>query len=170
MVLVYRVEPFEPAGDYKTVYDALSYALDLGYNRTSWTDRFGGLNGYRAWIKTLEIGQAGRFGHGYNAAVWAENRRYAVGFLLEAKQKLHADLHPLFDEAVTQYETVASSLRDVSEAYPFMENDNSTVSVDDRAMKAIEMLRRAYLAEETGLQFIDELVKRIPSCGTTELS
>jgi len=98
-VLISSVRPTERADVRKAVRDALSYALDLGHNRQKWTDRTGGLDGYDLWIETMERGRAGRFGLGYNAAVWAESRRFAVAFLCEAKERLGDDLRQLFDRA-----------------------------------------------------------------------
>jgi len=161
VVLAASVRPAEPADARRTVRDALTYALDLGHNRRQWTDRTGGLAGYGLWIKTMEAGKAGRFGLGYNAAVWAESRRFAVTFLQEARQRLEADLGPLFDRAIAQYETVARDLKAVSDAYPFEDNKDTLVKVDERAQAAIDALTQIRTAEAAGLDVFEELVGKL---------
>lgn len=158
VVFVSSVRRAEPAAPRKTVRDALDYAVTIGHNRVKWTDRTGGLAGYDLWIETMEQGKAGRFGLGYNAAVWAESRKLAVEFLKEARQKLDADLHPLFDRAIAPYETVAHSLKTVSESYPFQECKDTGVKADAHAQAAIDALKQARAAEATGLDVLAELV------------
>jgi hypothetical protein len=161
VVLVASVRRIEPADVRSTVRDAFSYALDVGRNRIKWTDNAGGLDGYATWIETMEKGRAGRFGLGYNAAVWAESRKYAVEFLKEAKQRLDDDLHPLFDRAIPQYETVARSLKAVSDAYPFEKCEHGPVKVDDLALEAIKALNAARAAEASGLTTLVDLLARL---------
>jgi hypothetical protein len=161
VVLVANVQRTEPADARRTVRDALSLAVDLGRNRWKWTDRTGGLDGYAVWIETMKEGRAGRFGLGYNAAVWAESRKFAVEFLLEARQQLPEDTHSLFDEAVAHYETVARNLKSVSDAYPFTECEHVGVRLDDRALAAVQALTEAHQAEAAGLDVLAELVARL---------
>jgi len=162
VVLVVGVRPAAPADARQAVRDALTYALELGHNRRKWTDRAGGLAGYDLWIETMEAGKADRFGLGYNAAVWAESRRFAVEFLQEARERLDNGLHPLFDRAIASYETVARQLKAVSDAYPFRDVDkDGRVEVDAHAMTAIEALKQARTAEATGLDVLAELVAKL---------
>jgi len=161
VVLVASVQPAEPADPHKTVRDAFTYALEVGHNRIKWTDRAGGLAGYDLWIETMEQGKAGRFGLGYSAAVWAESRKFAVEFLKEARQKLDADLHPLFDRAAAQYETVARNLRSVCDAYPFQQCGDTRVKADARALGTINALKQARDAEAAGLEVLAELADRL---------
>jgi hypothetical protein len=161
VVMVACIRPAEPADPRRTVLDALSYALDLGHNRRKWTDRTGGLAGYDLWIETMEAGEAGRFGLGYNAAVWAESRKYAVEFLREAKQRLNDNLRSLFDRAISEYETVAYNLKAVSEAFPFQQCKNRLVEADDQTLAAVEILKQARDAEACGLDVLAELLAKI---------
>ncbi|UCD49369.1 MAG: hypothetical protein JSW27_17780 [Phycisphaerales bacterium] len=158
VVLVAGVRPAEPADARRTVRGALTYALDLGHNRRKWTDRAGGLAGYDLWIETMEAGKAGRFGLGYNAAVWAESRQFAVEFLREARQRLESDLHSLFDRAIAQYEVIARNLKTISDAYPHQDGKDSFVKVDGQALTAIDALKQARTAEATGLDVLAELL------------
>jgi hypothetical protein len=161
MVLVASVRDSEPTDARRTVRDAFAYALDIGYNRIKWTDRTGGLEGYTAWIETMESGRAGRFGLGYSAAVWAESRRFAVEFLREAQQRLGDDLHTLFDSAISQYDTVARNLKAVSDAYPFQKCRDHLVKVDDHALGAVKALKQARDAETSGLEILADLAAKL---------
>ena len=141
--------------------EALAYALEIGHNRQKWTDRTGGLEGYDTWIRAMETGIADRFGLGYNAAVWAESRHFAVEFLKEAQARLENDLKSLFIAALDHYTTVARSLKLVAEMYPFAECNDKRVPVDDHALTAIEALKSARDAETTGLDVLAELKDRL---------
>jgi hypothetical protein len=163
VVLVLSVKATALADDHRTVRDALRYALDLGHNRRRWTNHAGGLKAYDAWINTLKKGAAGRFGLGYNAAVWADSRKYVPAFLQEAKQRLDKNLYTYFDQAVIHYEVVAQNLRTVSDAYPFDDSRDKNVKYDEQAETAVESLRQAQHAEAAGLEVLAELVKKIPS-------
>ncbi|MBL7188089.1 MAG: hypothetical protein ISS70_17340 [Phycisphaerae bacterium] len=160
-VLVSSVRPTSPADATKTVRDALTYALDLGHDRQKWTDRTGGLQGYDAWTRAVETGIADRFGPGYNAAVWAESRRFAVAFLKEAQERLDDRLGPLFTSALGYYKIVATNLNTVSDTYPFKACDNERVPVDEAARAATEALMRARDAETAGLDVLTELIDHL---------
>jgi hypothetical protein len=161
VVLVSSVRPTTLSDDRKTVREALSYALELGHNRRKWTDRTGGLKGYETWIRAMETGIAGRFGLGYNAAVWAESRRFAVEFLKEAQERLDKNFRSLFNAAIEHYTIVARNLKVVSDTYPFKECSNEPTPVDDRAGTAIEALKQARDAEANGLDVLAELIGQL---------
>ena len=161
VVLVSSLRPTAPADDRKTVREALTYALELGHNRRKWTDRTGGLKGYDTWIRAMETGIAGRFGLGYNAAVWAESRRFAVQFLKEAQERLDNVLKPLFTAALGHYKTVAQNLKAVSDKYPFKECEDERTPLDEYSREAVEALKRARDAEVAGLNVLAELINRL---------
>jgi len=161
VVLVSSVQRGEAADARATVRDALAYALDLGHSRIKWTDGAGGLAGYDAWIKSLEAGRAGRFGLGYNAAVWAESRQFAVEFLKEARDRLGGNLGDLFEEAVACYDVVARGLNAVSDAYPHKDGDEGVVKADEQARTAAGQLREAREAEAAGLEVLSRLVAKL---------
>jgi hypothetical protein len=163
VVLVANVRRTEPADVRQTVRDALSFALDVGHNRRKWTDRTGGLDGYTVWIEAMREGRAGRFGLGYNAAVWAESRKFAVEFLQEARQRLQDGLHALLDQAIAQYEIVARNLKGVSDTYPFTECRDDRVKSDDHALTAAQALTEARQAEATALDVLAEIVAKLSS-------
>jgi hypothetical protein len=161
VVLVSSIRPTTQADDRKTVREALSYTLDLGHNRRKWTDRTGGLKGYETWIHAIEAGIAGRFGLGYNAAVWAESRRFAVEFLREAQERLDKNLRSLFNAAIGHYTIVAQNLKVVSDTYPFKKCEDERTPIDERAGTAIEVLKRARDAEANGLDVLAELIDKL---------
>jgi len=136
-------------------------ALELGHNRRKWTDRTGGLKGYDTWIRAMETGITGRFGLGYNAAVWAESRRFTIQFLKEAQERSDNVLKPLFTAALGHYKTVAQNLNAVSDKYPFKECEDERTPVDEYSCEAVEALKRARNAEVSGLNVLAELINRL---------
>jgi hypothetical protein len=117
-----------------------------------------GLKGYDLWIKGLEAGKAGRFGMGYNAAVWAECRGFAVAFLEEASQRMGSQATPLFEEALDHYREVAQNLEAVSNVYPFEAMDETiVVEPDADCQKAVGYLRAAREAESGGQAVLEKI-------------
>jgi hypothetical protein len=159
VVFASSISPGESADERKTVRDALSFALDVGYNRRRWTDSAGGLVGYDVWIRTLRAGRAERFGLGYNSAVWAESRKFAVEFLKEAQQRLDGGPDRLFEQAVEHYKIVAEALRTVADTYPFQQGKHEPAAADDRALATAETLKQAREAEAAGLAVLAEVVR-----------
>lgn len=166
VVAVSSVRPAEPAEDKKAVLDALSYAVGHGRRkgRSDSGGGYGGLQGFDAWIRAMETGKAGEFGVAYNAAVWAECRRFAVDFLEEARQRLHPDLDPPFREAIRCYQTVSDRLKAVCDAYPFSPKmADRPIEIDDRTRVAAVALRHARDAEAAGLEQFAQLGEIIPT-------
>ena len=105
---------------------------------------------------------AGRFGTGYNAAVWHECRTFAVEFLLEARQRLDGTASGLLDAAVQQYRLVAESLGVLSERYPFMpQNASGTIPVDEHSQEAVGWLKEARQAEAKGLEVLEQIAAKL---------
>ncbi len=165
VVCVASVRRTEPADDHRAVRDALRYAVDHGRpKRHRGPDNAHvGLDGFDAWIQAMETTTADTFGLAYNAAVWAECRRFAAEFLQEAGQRLRPEHGPLLREATGCYQTVAENLKAVSDAYPFSSEVKShRIEPDDRATAATAALRRARQAEAAGLEVLAQLAERIP--------
>ena len=164
----------KPADDRKTVREALAFAVAHGagkHSRDKWRT---GLAGYDAWIKALSDAKTAEsdkvigFGTGYNAACWAECRRYALAFLKEAKTRLKdPKLDPLFDEAIADYETVSNRLAVVAKTFPFNAGKGKEMAarIKDaaRRAKAVKALQAARAAEAEGLKVLAKLVKALGS-------
>ena len=84
------VKPWEKVPDRKTIKEALQFALDISKSPEKWiiSGYKSGFAGYELWINALKENRADAFGTAYNAATWAECRKYAVEFLKEAKHRL----------------------------------------------------------------------------------
>jgi hypothetical protein len=155
----------EAAEDEKTVFDSLSYALEYAHHPEPWINprSSGGLRAYDTWIGSLEKGIAAAFGLAYNAVVWQECRKYAAGFLHEARDRLNrTDLDELFEEATNHYDVVSENLGKVCELYPFSQTlEMKPVRIDAVSRKAAEALRRAKESEISGLDVISRLVDKL---------
>ena len=165
VVEVSSVRLAKPSDDRKAVQEALSYALEHGLNPDKYTDPHcsGGLQGYDAWIRSVEKGRAALFGLAFNTAVWAECRRYAVAFLKEAQQRLNdTGLDPLMEQAIGHYEIVSQKLDIVKQAYPFdPESTMDPIMLTERSQAAASALRHAKHAESKGLEIISEIVAKL---------
>ena len=155
------VRPGEAAEDARTVKDALQFALEYSKSPAKWIlPRYkAGLSGYDYWVRSLEIGNANPGGSAFNAAVWAECRGYAVGFLQEAKERIDGELGSIFDRAKEQYEAVAGALDEVSRLFPFPPKDE--VKDPECCRTAVQHLRDARSAEEAGLAALESLVREL---------
>jgi hypothetical protein len=160
MIEMYSVKPGTPKKDAKVVKSALQNVIKHAGNPKEWIfEKYAaGLKGYDTWISGLENGIAGRFGVGYNAAVWHECRKYAVDFLIEAKERLPDVASKQFDQAISHYQVVVDSLGKVSDIYPFQPGgDDEVISVDDQCRLAIDFLENARAAEAEGLTLLDAI-------------
>lgn len=160
LVEVYSIKPGNPKPDAEIVRLAFANVLKHASNPEDWIlENYGsGLKGFDNWINGLVSGKAGRFGMGYNTAVWYECRRFGVDFLKEAKERLDGDTESLFDDAIKQYQVVADRLGKVAGSYPFNPAaGQDKIPVDDQCQQAIGWLKEAREAEAAGL----ELLKKI---------
>jgi hypothetical protein len=152
------------AEEHRVVKEALEFALALNETPERWTlDRSRlGLAAYSAWIEAVAANEALGVGMAYNAAVWSECRRMAVGFLREAKGRLSARGGLSFDAAIGHYNGVAGHLEAVANMFPFLstseEDRDRNVRDPARLAMAREHLDGARRAEESGLLALAEIV------------
>ena len=162
---LYSIAPGQAADDATTVAEALSFALEHAANPKEWIFEHyrAGLGGYDNWISALRAGKASDMGMRYNAGVWLECRKNAVGFLEEAKERLSGRADGPFDEALTHYRAVAENLGKVAEAYPwtFEASDEDLLPADETSRAAVEALQAARGAEAAGLQALEEIVQAL---------
>ncbi len=161
---VHIVKRGEAKDDAAVVRQALEFAVAMRDNPEEWSRELytmGGLAPYDAWIKAIEEGKAGGFGTAYNAVVWAECRTHARDFLVEAKTRLNGTCADLFDKAIESYTTVASSLSTIAKTFPFLntpdEEKEKHIKDAGRCRTALEQLRAAREAEESGLGTLEEI-------------
>jgi hypothetical protein len=158
---MYSLSKTQPADDKTTVKEALAFALAHASNRPEWTfpKYHAGLAAFDAWVNALEGGTADGFGVALNAAVWHECRQFAVDFLKEAKERL-GSAGPSFDEAISCYQTVAESLKKVTELFPFPPNAEH-IKEEERRKKVAKALKSAREAEAQGLKVLDVILKSL---------
>ncbi len=100
-------------------------------------------------------------GIGYSAEVWKECRKFAVGFLEEAKERLSGNVSELFDDGIKHYQVVADRLTEVAELYPFNEQAKNDVKMDKNSQDAILLLKDAQQAEAAGLEILEKIVVQL---------
>ena len=125
-----------------------------------------GLRSYDNWIAGLADAQDGKpgFGAAYNAACWADCRRFAVPFLLEAKRRLDDEtLAPHSDEAIRRYRVASDNLDEVAALFPFVFGEDEQMVArfrdDARRRQAREALTAARSAEEAGVAALRSLLE-----------
>jgi len=167
VVWVMIVKPGTAADDAATVKAALEFAPKHAENPKEWIfpKYRAGPAGFDLWIKALRDGTADGFGTAYNAAVWAECRHFAVGFLKEAKARLGGRAAAHFDDAIARYEVVAKNLAEVAETFPFLnvsdEQKKANVKDETRLKKAVACLEAARQAEAEGLKALAKIVAEL---------
>lgn len=164
VLYVSQVKPAEAKDDSALVKEALAFAVEHAKDSKKWTfPRYmTGLGAYDNWIKALGSDSANGFGAAYNAEVWHECRHYAVEFLKEARGRLgKPGLNPLFDEAISHYEIVRRSLREVADVFPFLSFDPAHIKDAGRREKASACLKAARDAEAKGLQTLENIAKAL---------
>ena len=110
-----------------------------------------GLKGYDWWISAIEDGYASARGHSYNAAVWAECRKYSVQFLKEAKKYCDGEVRDFLDTAQEHYEIVADNLESIVKDYPFSIGlETKPLGVEERTSRTVESLKKVKDAEAAG--------------------
>jgi hypothetical protein len=162
---LYSIGPGQAADDVTTVKQALAFALEHAANPEEWIFPHyrAGVEGFDNWIRALQEGKASDMGTRYNAAVWLECRRNAVGFLEEAKQRLVGRADTPFDGALAHYRVVSENLSKVVEAYPwaYEASNEDILPVDDRSRAAVKALQAARDAEAAGLQALEKIVQAL---------
>jgi hypothetical protein len=165
VVELYSVSPGAAADDATTVKEALTFALQHAANPAEWIFEHyrAGLEGFDNWIHALQAGQASDIGTRYNAGVWLECRRNAVGFLEEARQRLAGRADAPLGEALAHYRVVAVSLARVAELYPwtYEASGEAVLPVNGQSRAAVEALQAAKGAEAAGLEALDKIVQAL---------
>lgn len=158
---MYSVEPCDPVADDTVVKDALSTAIAYARTPEKWAmpERTFGPRAFETWATALEDGTAGRFGLGYNAAVWAECRSEGMSFLQEAKERLPGRADSLFDEAIGHFGIVRDRLVALSEMHPFRQGPAEDSEGEyAQSTEGAALVREAGSAEKAGLAVAERLV------------
>jgi hypothetical protein len=158
---IYSVHSTETANPVKAIKESFEKVLYHSSNPSDliFQNYRSGLAGYDWWIAAIEDGSALSMGHSYNAAVWAECRKYAVDFLKEAKKHVESDAKKLLEEAGASYEISANSLEHIHKDYPFSPRlEQTPLGIDDRTHSTVRLLKRARDAEKDGLIALKSLV------------
>jgi hypothetical protein len=162
MMEIISISPSQPSNTEKIIRDGLSFAIEFNNGSSKWVlpEYRSGSDAYQVWIDSVESGRAMLLGHAYNSAVWEECRRNGFEFLREAKRKLDGKLDNLFDDAIRCYGEVAQQLKDVTELYPFFENDREEeMGQNSKSERTVEHLKAAQAAEAQGSDYLEEIVQ-----------
>lgn len=166
VIEMYSVAPGQSAAAAQIVEEAFSFVIEHATSPEKWIypPYKAGLDGFDSWIDALAGGKAADLGVRYNAAVWAECRRYAVEFLQEVQLRIDGGIGRLLDTAIGRYQVVAKSLDQVAQAYPFSPGATmAPLPVDERSRAALKALKAAREAEAAGLEMLANIVSKLSS-------
>lgn len=157
------LESVTPADDVTTVKEAFEFVLKHADNPKKWvfSGYRSGLAAFDLWIHELETGRANGHGVGMNAGCWGECRDYAVDFLMEARDRIGGDSGVLFDEAISHYEVVAANMGALAGIFPFDAGKPWHIKDKARIGLALDCLRRARSAEESGLGVLEKIINML---------
>jgi hypothetical protein len=164
MVEVFSIIPTQEAGPETIIRDALAFALAFNQGDPQWVlpEYLAGQQAYQVWIDAVSSGRASTMGHAYNAAVWEECRRNGVAFLQTAKKKMEGRLESQFYQAIQAYKEVTEQLKEITELYPFFENNQpEPVGDNPRSQRAAENLMAAMSAEDVGQGYLTEIYQAL---------
>lgn len=117
-----------------------------------------GAEAYDVWIEALRAKRAGRFGCGYNAACYAEGRRFAQQFFerMSTRRPLAADL---LRQAAESYHEAADAMDRVCEVFPFGHEEEGPITAASQIEPAARLLADAREAEAQAMAFLAEITK-----------
>jgi hypothetical protein len=139
--------------DLEAILEALRQWGRPGYGKY----RFGA-DAYDVWIEALRSKRAGRFGCGYNAACYAEGRRFAQQFFerMSTRRPLAAIL---LRQAAESYRDAANAMERVSEVFPFSHDKEGRITAAAKIEQAAGLLAEARDAEAQALTFLNDITK-----------
>lgn len=161
------IKPCEVSSDKKTIKDALVFAIEFSKNSPQYMHPGfkAGLSGYDLWIDALRKGKANADGVAYSAAAWSECRKYAVGFLEEAKSKLPDEFDSLLSGAINHYRLVHENLNNVSMEFPYynttIKQIQENIEDEERCLRTIQYLKAAREEEKAGLFILERIVNKL---------
>jgi len=162
---MYYLIPSEPTDDVTTIKEAFEFALKISKSPQDWIfpDYKAGVAGFDNWIRALETGKIDGFGNAYNAVLWNECRRFAVEFLIEAKERVSRNIDSLFDEAIEYYSIVSENLANFTTIFPFKDPNTKgeEIKEKEKVVNGLGLLRFARKAEESGLTTLEKISRRL---------
>jgi hypothetical protein len=163
LIAVHKVTPGRAIDDAAAVQAALDFAVKFARSRTYMMhDNYhSGPKGFGMWAKALESGRANGFGVAYNAVIWAECRKHAVGFLKEVVARGIFSSEELAD-AQEAYQQSADALQAISEQFPFFGHREEHIKDVRRIKKAVDLLGQIQKAEEQAIGALEQFVSEIP--------
>jgi hypothetical protein len=121
-----------------------------------------GAGAYELWIEALRGRRADRFGCGYNAACYAEGRRFAHRFLdrMATRRPLAAEL---LRRAADAYEEAAEAMQHFVEVFPFTHDEKGRITDAAAIDRAVPLLERAQDAETLAMDLLKKITEmRVP--------
>ena len=117
-----------------------------------------GADAYDVWIEALRARRADRFGCGYNAACYAEGRRFAQQFFerMSTRRPLASNL---LRQAAESYRDAADAMERVGGIFPFSHDGEGRITAADKIEQAAGLLAEARDAESQAMAVLNDITK-----------
>ncbi len=117
-----------------------------------------GAQAYDTWIEALNAKRADRFGCGYNAACYAEGRRFAQEFFdrVSTRRPLAANL---LRDVADSYRDAATAMKRASEIFPFASDQQGVITDPDQIEQGIKFLAAARDNESRAMASLAEVTR-----------
>jgi hypothetical protein len=117
-----------------------------------------GADAYNVWIEALRAERAGRLGCGYNAACYAEGRRFAQQFLerMSTRRPLAANL---LRQAAESYRKAADFMDRIAEVFPFSHDEEGPMTEKPKIEEGAGLLAKARDAEAQAMALLRDVTK-----------
>jgi hypothetical protein len=147
-------------GELRRDLESILVAIRL-WNRPAYGPYRYGVAAYDTWIESLRAGRAERMGCGYNAACYAEGRRFAQRFFerMAERRPLAADLLRTSAEA---YRDAADAMEQVTAVFPFDGEAEGPITDDAAVARATEHLAAARKAEVRAMSILTNITNIQP--------
>ena len=120
------------------------------FSRSPRTHRFGAA-AYDLWIESLEAKRAVSFGNAYNAACYAEGRRFAHEFISRLADR-NAFAEKQLRRASESYAVAADAMARIARLFPFPGGGQIAIEEDEVIREAVRALREAKDAECSAIE------------------
>jgi hypothetical protein len=157
---MYWVEPGRLSNIRDVVKESLEFALEFADGPRKWVNQpyKAGLDAYDLWINAVKSNNPNVFALSYNSQCWAECRKYAVAFLLEAAERIGGGTAILLNEAAAAYQEIYENLQAAADLLPFEGKNADHYNQPDRFVQLAFYVKEAKRAEEAALTQLRNIV------------
>lgn len=156
---MYWVEPGRASSPSDVVKESLEFALEFAEGPRKWVQPpyKAGLDAYDLWINAVESAEPNIFALSYNSQCWAECRKHAAGFLLEAADRIGGAPSVLLKDAANLYQEIHLHLQAAADLLPFEGKSDDHYKQPERFQQIAAHIKQARSAENAALSQLSKI-------------